>query len=854
MMRVEFSQLMRWVLYPLTMILTTVVFMYGLTWDSLSLEMATTLPILGAIVVLLLAEWQLPYKKQWQPRWQDIKNDGTYLLLVQTLLPRFFSWLLLIVLLGRLSEGNRIGLGWWPSQAPLLLQALLVTLLSDLLRYWLHRWNHTLPFLWRFHAVHHSVEKLYWLNTSRFHPFEKLLQFLMDVTPFVLLGVPADVLALHLIWYGVNGFFQHSNIDLRYGWLNYIVSSTDLHRWHHAREASVSNHNYGNNLIVWDLVFGTYYNPKDKSLSDIGLQNPSYPQSFSEQLIAPLEPELDKKPVLSVSLTDNIINFLMKQKVRKLKKGLFNDYKNSTRECQSIQERLLLDIVRRNQDTDFGKKHQFDRIQSYQDYCQHVPISNYEYFRPYITAQAKNPAHKALMNDEIIMFNQTSGSTSEPKLIPLSERILQDLQYSQQISFCRQYELNPAGYKGKILGIVSPAIESISEYGIPIGAASGHFYKNMPSLVRRKYVIPHSVFEIQDYQAKYYLILLLALQHHDITYVGTANPSTLLKIFETLKEHKAQLLRDLEERSVHVAEALNDKIHRNVLRQLRPKPSRIADLKAILYREEGFTFADIWPSISLLTTWTGGSCGVALNAVLRLMPTDTFVMDPGYLASELRGSITMDPETQGGLLTFQSNFFEFVSRQDWERGEAQFVGLHELRKDTEYYLFVTTQGGLYRYNMNDIVLVKGYFNGCPLVSFMQKGNGVCNLTGEKLYELQVLSALDQLKLSLTYAQVLADEESCIYRAYMEWSGEQQYPISELSVRLDALISAQNVEYAEKRKSGRLKCIEVHYLQKGTFDAYKKQSVARGQNESQFKTMLLQYQQKFPFDFEPYLLP
>ena len=179
---------MRWGIYPLTMILTTVAFVYGLAWEGLSLEMATTFPILGAIVVLLLAEWQLPYKKQWQPRWQDVKNDGTYLLLVQTLLPRFFSWLLLIVLLGRLSEGNRIGLGWWPSQAPLLLQALLVTLLSDLLRYWLHRWNHTLPFLWRFHAVHHSVDKLYWLNTSRFHPFEKLLQFLMDVTPFVLLG------------------------------------------------------------------------------------------------------------------------------------------------------------------------------------------------------------------------------------------------------------------------------------------------------------------------------------------------------------------------------------------------------------------------------------------------------------------------------------------------------------------------------------------------------------------------------------------------------------------------------------------------------------------------------------------
>jgi hypothetical protein len=689
------------------------------------------------------------------------------------------------------------------------------------------------------------------MNTSRFHPIEKAMQFSLDVIPFFLLGAPPEVLALHLVWYGVNGFFQHSNIDLKYGWLNYIVSSTELHRWHHSKDAKDSNNNYGNNIIIWDLLFGSYFNPKNLTVSNIGLINTNYPKEFGSQMSAPLIRDFDKKDVIKFNLENDLISFIMKINISLLNLMFFRKFKKDTLICEQIQRDVLQQIINRNSTTEFGLKHNFQYTNSYEDYCKNIPITDYEYLRPYIERQAANPENKALTNDAVLMFNQTSGSTALPKYIPVTEQTMKALKISQRINLCVQYKHAPNGFKGKILGIVSPAIELMSDDNIPVGSASGHFYKNMPNLVKRKYVVPHSVFEIKDYHAKYYVILLLALQYKDITYIGTANPTTLLKIFEILNDNKTDLLSDLKNITISFSETLSEKIQKRIKSELKPTNERIAELESLFSSAGNVSFTDIWPFVNLVTTWTGGSCGISLNSVLQLLPANVVVIDPGYLASEIRGSITMNPKNQGGVFTFQDNFYEFIERNDWENGLQNFILLHKLKVSCEYYVFVTTPSGLYRYNMNDIILVKGYYNTCPLISFVQKGNGVCNITGEKLYEGQVIQALDQMKLNLYFVQVLANEEAAFYECYLEMANDITQSNKDIAEELDNLISLQNIEYAEKRKSNRLKQIEVRFLQKGTYDIIKKMSIAKGQNESQYKTILLQYKNKFPFDLSKF---
>lgn len=89
--------------------------------------------------------------------------------------------------------------------------------------------------LWRFHAVHHSPNRLYWFNAGRFHPVEKFLFQIPELLPFILLNPSEEVLMLYLITNGIHGFFQHSNIAQNIGVLNYVFSMTELHRWHHSK-------------------------------------------------------------------------------------------------------------------------------------------------------------------------------------------------------------------------------------------------------------------------------------------------------------------------------------------------------------------------------------------------------------------------------------------------------------------------------------------------------------------------------------------------------------------------------------------------------------------------------------------
>ena len=111
------------------------------------------------------------------------------------------------------------------------------------------------------------------MNVGRFHPLDKTIQFLGDSLPFLLLGVGPEVIAAYFVFYAVNGFYQHSNADVRLGFLNWIVAGPELHRWHHSTIISEGHANYGNNLIIWDTFFGTRLLPKERTVSEVGIGN-----------------------------------------------------------------------------------------------------------------------------------------------------------------------------------------------------------------------------------------------------------------------------------------------------------------------------------------------------------------------------------------------------------------------------------------------------------------------------------------------------------------------------------------------------------------------------------------------------
>ncbi len=272
--------------YPVVMTMVFAIFA-AMRAQGASLVASTYVPVLFAAAVVTVLELKFPHRKEWRPPVSEVKTDLGFMTIVQLAFPPLVGFLFTYALIAPARALNLPVAALWPHGWPVWAQAVLMVLVVDFLRYWLHRAAHENDTLWKLHSVHHSVEQLYWLNTARFHFIEKALQMMLDSLPFLLMAVEPAVLSLYYIAYATNGFFQHCNIEVRYGFLNYIVGSAETHRWHHSRIPRESNANYGNTVIVWDLVFGTWSLPRERAVSELGLQEPGYPKSFWGLMRAP---------------------------------------------------------------------------------------------------------------------------------------------------------------------------------------------------------------------------------------------------------------------------------------------------------------------------------------------------------------------------------------------------------------------------------------------------------------------------------------------------------------------------------------------------------------------------------------
>lgn len=812
---------------------------------------STYVPVIVCAAALLpVLERVMPYRIDWHPDSREWFTDAFYVLVIQIAIPPLLA---LLVVLG-LSDMTRPYLhsSLWPHQWSILGQGILMVLLVDFMRYWVHRFAHTNPTLWRLHAVHHSPDKLYWLNTARFHPLEKALHFVFDSMPFILMGVNEYVLALYFVCYAVNGFYQHSNVYLRLGWLNFIFSTAELHRWHHSKIVKEANHNYSNTTIIWDIVFGTYYRPRDRSPVRAGIENDIYPMSFGRQLLGPFVSNLESRDVFVPTLREAAMNLLLRLGFAKIKYMDWRVMGKAMDHVAEMQRHVLRRILLQNQNTVFGEQYRFAEVASVADYQRLCPVQTYDSLRPYIEHQDRTGIF-AIVAEDAVFYAKTSGTTGAAKLLPVTPDMLAKIKRQQALAGYLQYRACPRAFRGALLGITGAAEEEITATGKLVGAISGVMYEMLPWPMRRKFILPSAIFGIKDHLTKYLLILRLALAEKGITYIATANPSTFVLLLELAHQYRDELLSGIEMGQWPAERPLPPEVVAAVRLKLRPDRARAAELRAMFEAKEQLGLGDLWPYVALVATWTGSNCRIPLQTVKAQLPEQTVIMDLGFLASECRITLTVAADTTSGLPMFQDYFFEFVECA--HRGEvlSKFLTLDQLEEGCEYYIFVTTTGGLYRYDMNDIVRVTGYHHDVPQIEFLQKGRGVTNITGEKLYETQVTQATvemaEQCALTISFFIALADRDAGHYAFYLELSVSVSPDISELSRLLDEHLCRQNEEYQQKRASGRLKPAQLWLLRSGSAKRFRTHLVNRGQKEGQLKIPCLAYKDEMSFAFQ-----
>lgn len=839
-MRPMLSARVPYLWYPTVFSLAIALFATML-WIRIPLMVSVYLPIVLAALAVVALEQFDPERTDWRPRWADVRADAAYLALIQVLLPRVLTPLAVMAVAGQAYDRDSV----WPHHWPLPAQVLLMVLLVDLVRYWLHRACHSFGPLWRLHEVHHSPDILYTMNVGRFHPVEKALHFCADTAPFLLLGVAPEVIGGYTLLYSVNGFFQHSNVRLRYGWLNYIVASAQTHRWHHARDPRTAHCNFGNTTIVWDLLFGTWFLPRQRAL-DIGIPDRTYPKGFLAQMAAPFRARGGQRRSLLALVADLAIAAQMRLT------WLLNAPRiaRQLRDPMRTQRALLHRILRANRDTTYGRLHGFGAIGNYEQYREAVPVNEYEALRPYV--EAGMWAHEAALTlDPAVRYLRTSGTTGKAKDIPLTAGHQRQLGRIHRVSVANQYRLFPAAFAGSILVITSAATEGRVGNGVPYGSASGAVAGSTPRLVREKFIVPPEVLTIEDSEVKYLLILRLALARRDITYLGSANASTVLALMRLYRAHEQALLGDLERGGFFLSARVPESIRAALAHRLAAVPARAAEIRTLCAAGAKPCLADLWPRLRLLVTWTCASAGIAARALRSELAPHTHVHELGYVSSEFRGTFTLGRRAASGLPTVDTHFFEFVERARWDGGRPIYLTLGQVRTGVDYYVIVTTPSGLYRYFINDLVRVTAFVHRMPLLQFVQKGKGVTNITGEKLYEAQVLEAVSRTMQACgrtaRFVMMLADEARQAYRLYVEPDPGPRPLAAALAQAVDEHLQALNIEYRAKRESNRLAPLEAHWLTGGTDEAYKRDCVARGQREGQFKTTAIAYAAQFAFD-------
>jgi ornithine lipid hydroxylase len=200
-------------------------------------------------------------------------------------------WPVVVVALWRLL-GRSEGLGLFDAQHPLALRLPMALLLAGLGEYGLHRLSHHWAPMWGFHALHHSAERIYWLNGFRSHPVNVAWHQLAGYAVLLFLGVDADTLITFGAMSIAVGAFQHANAKLRLGPLNHMFSTNELHRWHHDSRPGRSQVNFGSVLSVWDHVFGTFHHSPNEQPGNPGLEAASAVQvpkdRYWAQLFGPL--------------------------------------------------------------------------------------------------------------------------------------------------------------------------------------------------------------------------------------------------------------------------------------------------------------------------------------------------------------------------------------------------------------------------------------------------------------------------------------------------------------------------------------------------------------------------------------
>lgn len=500
------------------------------------------------------------------------------------------------------------------------------------------------------------------------------------------------------------------------------------------------------------------------------------------------------------------------------------NFHSASQHVAETQARILQNNLTRNQGAEYVNKYTGKQVDSIRNF----PLSTYEDYIPYIEKIA-NGEKNILTRDPVQLFELSSGSTSASKMIPYTRTLKREFGLGLASWISDLYAHHPDLVAGPAYWSISP-LTSGSRHtpaGIPIGFEEDSEYLGaLGALIQSALAVPNLVKHIRDMDAFRYVTLLYLLRCKDLRLISVWNPTFLTLLLAPLSQWWDALLKDIADGTITSPTEIDKALLHSLIKKIKPDIQRARELSKIKSED----YISIWRRLILISCWADGASETYAQELQTKFP-NVAIQPKGLLATEAFVSFPLIGKT-GGALAVTSHYFEFLN----EAGDIFLA--HQLEKGKTYSVIVTTGGGLYRYQLNDVVEATNFYNQIPCFKFIGKADQVSDYFGEKLNERFVANVLKQLfeKYNLHpafYMLAPADTSLFHYALYVEAS---QLP-NNLSAELDSSLR-ENFHYDYCRKLGQLDEAQIILVKHGS-EAYIHACQMRGQKLGDIKPFVLQ---------------
>jgi hypothetical protein len=458
----------------------------------------------------------------------------------------------------------------------------------------------------------------------------------------------------------------------------------------------------------------------------------------------------------------------------------------------AAQKQILRSVLAQNASTAFAREHGLSERTTADEFACRVPIRNYDELLPWIE-RIRRGERQVLTSEPVKRLVPTSGSTAARKLIPYTASMHAQLNQAIGPWIFDLYRTYPRALLGVSYWSISPAspdaIQFTENPAVPEGFEDDAAYLGTwrKWLINAGMVAPSAIREISSIDDWRYVTALLLLRQSNLRLISLWHPSFLSLLLQTIQDHWDQMLSDISSGRCAVAKQLPPKVARVI--QTSGLPPRSQELR---YCDPGKP-AQLWPHLEVVSCWTdANAAGAAAELARRL--EKAVVQAKGLIATE---GIVSVPFRGQRPLAVRSHYFEF------EDSGASILRSTDLQEGRKYSVIMTNAGGLWRYRLDDLVVVDGVLGRTPSLRFVGKCSHVSDRTGEKLSDGFVSSVFRQLfellGIQPSFAMLAPDMrgEREAYTLYVN----SDAPVGTVA-ELDRLLSA-NPHYAYCRKLGQL---------------------------------------------------